>query len=111
MEVHPGPITRIPYNNSNSSIACMLKNVPRDASDVTNTTCTHVTMQYLSGRGATLHYDVRNDVRKSWRERAVPAIAESKGAYRRHPIDPIPEVRHLKFPLAMPSMRKDQRGV
>ena len=50
-----------------------------------------VTMQYLSGRDTTLHHDVR----KSWRARIVLAIAESKGACRRHLIDPIPEVRHF----------------
>ena len=29
------------------------------------------------------------------------AIAESKRACRRHPIGPIPEVRHLNFPLGL----------
>ena len=53
------------------------------------------TMQYLSGRDTTLHHDVR----KSWRARIALAIAESKGAWRRHPIGPIPEVRHIfEFP-------------
>ena len=50
-----------------------------------------VAMQYLSGRDTTLYHDVR----KSWRARIVLAIAQSKGACRRHLIGPIPEVRHL----------------
>ena len=54
--------------------------------------CDHaIYIQYLSGRGAALH----RDVRKSWRARIVLAIAESKVACRRHPIGPIPEVRHF----------------
>ena len=61
-----------------------------------------VTMQYLSGRDTTLHHDVR----KSWRARIVLAIAKSKGACRRHLIDPVPEVRHFS-----PNDSKYEEGV
>ena len=58
-------------------------------------------MQCLSGQDTTLHHDVR----KSWRARIVLAIAQSKGACRRHLIDPIPEVRHF-----FPNVAKYEEG-
>ena len=62
------------------------------------------TTQYLSGRDTTLHHDVR----KSWRARIVLAIAESKEAYRRHLIGPIPSVRH--FPPAVAKCEEGPAG-
>ena len=99
------------YNNECSILVTVLPVAMNH--DVTKRLVTNG-MQYVAGQDTTLHHDVR----KSWRARAVLAIAERKEAFRRHLIGPIPEVimKHFFriFPIDaewMPvriDIRKDQ---